>query len=95
MHPTRTREVKAKGGGNGLARAGALAGMLVLLLCSASPSLAGGAGEPAYDTARWVGRYCTTRACADAKASPLSHAAGFGFAVLGVLWLAGRSSAKN
>ena len=89
------RRLRGPRGGKATARACALAGALVLALWTASPALATDRSKAASDAAHWVGRYCTTRACADAKASPLSHAAGFGAAVLGALWLAGRPSAKS
>ena len=73
----------------------ALVGPIALLLGAASPAVADARAIADHAPTHWVGRYCTTRACADARPAPLSHAAGFGAAVLGALWLAGRRSAKS
>ena len=79
----------------GAAAASALATAGVTLLFAASPSFANGERALPSDPSQWVGRYCTTSTCRDSKPGPLTHVAGFGVAILGVRWLAGRSSARS
>jgi hypothetical protein len=66
-----------------------------LMLFAASPCFATGEVKSLDDPSQWVGRYCTASTCRDPKPGPLTHVAGFGVAILGVRWLAGRSSAKS
>jgi hypothetical protein len=68
---------------------------IALLAVTASPALADSRATTDPSPSQWVGRYCTTRACGSARPAPLTHAAGFGVAVLGAIWLAGRRSAEN